>query len=251
MTGKNAKSPTPLADLPAVSFRRVSRFYRADKAALFDVTFDIYPGEFVYVTGSSGAGKSTSLRLMYGAENPDTGAVLFSGHDLRHLRPEAVALLRRRLGVVFQDYCLVPELTAAQNISLPLEVDGVRRADIATRVEVMLERVGLPDIGKERTRDLSGGEQQRVAIARALVREPDILLADEPTGSLDAYNADFVLDLLEQVAVAGTTVVLATHDRMLMAARAHRVLAFEKGRLLGLSPPRAASASTGSVQRVG
>jgi cell division transport system ATP-binding protein len=229
----------------------VSRFYRPDKAALFDVSLDISPGEFVYISGSSGAGKSTALRLMYGAEGPDTGAVLFSGLNLNDLHPAAVSLLRRRLGVVFQDYRLVPELSTAQNIALPLEVDGIGRGEISTRVEEMLEAVGLPGMGKEPAGDLSGGEQQRVAIARALVRRPEILLADEPTGSLDAYNANFVLDLLEQVAETGATVVLATHDRMLMAARPHRVLAFERGRLLGAGQLQAEAIPAPCVSRVG
>lgn len=236
---------------PAISFRRASRFYRPDKAALFDVSFDISAGEFVYISGSSGAGKSTALRLMYGAEGPDTGAVLFSGLNLNDLQPAAVSLLRRRLGVIFQDYRLVPELSAAHNIALPLEVDGIGRGEISTRVEEMLEAVGLPGMGKETAGDLSGGEQQRVAIARALVRRPEILLADEPTGSLDTYNANFVLDLLEQVAASGATVVLATHDRMLMAARPHRILAFERGRLLGASQVQVEVIPSPCVSRVG
>ncbi|MCU0664117.1 MAG: ATP-binding cassette domain-containing protein [Myxococcota bacterium] len=251
MNGKSHHGQPAHAYLPAIGFRRVSRFYKPEKAALFDVSFDVLPGEFVYISGSSGAGKSTALRLMYGAEGPDTGAVLFGGHDLRNLHPTAVALLRRRLGVVFQDYRLVPELTAAQNIALPLEVDGVRHAEISVRVEEMLEAVGLPGIGKELASSLSGGEQQRVAIARALVRHPEILLADEPTGNLDVYNANFVLDLLEEKAAAGTTVVLATHDRMLMAARPHRVMAFERGRLLGANHSQAEAIAAPCVPRAG
>ncbi len=221
--------------MPLVSFRRVSRFYRSDRAALFDISFDIHEGEFIYIAGSSGAGKSTLLRLLHATEMPDTGAVLYGGHDITSLKRQAIAVLRRSMGVVFQDFLLIPDLTVAANIGLPLEVAGASRSTIRGRVEEVLEQVGMTARGKELAGGLSGGEQQRAAIARALACEPEIILADEPTGSLDAYNADFVLDLLEKTARKGTTVVLATHDRMLMAARPHRTLAIDQGRMVGMS----------------
>jgi cell division transport system ATP-binding protein len=218
-----------------ISLQRVSRFYRADRSALFDVSFDIYQGEFIYLAGSSGAGKSTLLKVLSALELPDTGSVLFGGVDLSTLTKTAVALLRRSMGIVFQDFRLVPDMTVAANIALPLEVAGATRAATRERVDEVLEKVGLEGRGKERAGDLSGGEQQRCALARALAPSPELILADEPTGNLDAYNADFVLDLLEQAQSEGATVLLATHDRMLMAARPHRTIAIEKGRIVGMS----------------
>ena len=221
--------------MPIVSLRRVSRFYKPDRPALFDVTFDLHRGEFVYVAGPSGAGKSTLLRLMHLTEMADTGTLLFSGHDVRRLRRSAVSVLRRSTGVVFQDFRLIDELTVEANVALPLEVRGESRRAIAARAAEVLERVGLRGRGKERAGGLSGGEQQRAAIARAIIGEPELILADEPTGSLDAYAADYVLDTLEQLSRRGTTVVLATHDRMLMAARSHRTIVLDGGRLVGMS----------------
>jgi cell division transport system ATP-binding protein len=213
----------------------VSRFYKPDKPALFDISFDIFPGEFVYIAGPSGAGKTTLMRLMHLAEMPDTGALTFDGHDISSLRRSAVSVLRRSMGVVFQDFKLIDDLSIFANVGLPLEVSGLSISAMRSRVEEVLEQVGMPGRGADLTAFLSGGEQQRVAIARALVGSPSLILADEPTGSLDAYSANFVLDMLEQVSASGTTVVFATHDRMLMAARPHRVIAFEGGRLVGMS----------------
>ncbi len=220
---------------PPISFQRVSRFYRPNRAALYDISFNIYPGEFAYIAGPSGAGKSTLLRLIYGAEVPDTGAVFYAGIDMSALKPRAISLIRRSMGIIFQDYRLIPDLPVGANVALPLEVAGMRPREIRTRVTEMLDRVGLRDQGAENAGNLSGGEQQRAAIARALIGDPAIVLADEPTGSLDAYNADFVLDLLEKTTEQGTTVVLATHDRMLMAARPHRTIVINHGRMTGMS----------------
>ena len=220
---------------PLVSLRRVSRFYRPDRPALFDVSLDIWRGEFIYVTGASGAGKSTFLRVLHLAEPPDTGALFVNGHDVADLRRGAVSVLRCSMGVVFQDFRLVDDLSAAGNVALPLEVRGASSAEIERRTEEALERVGMGGRGAEPAGGLSGGEQQRVAIARALVGDPEIILADEPTGSLDAFSANVVLDMLEGVSRRGTTIVLATHDRMLIAARPHRVVALEGGRLIGMS----------------
>lgn len=220
---------------PLISLQRVSRFYGIDRSALFDVSLDIWPGEFVYITGPSGAGKSTLLKMIGALEFPDTGQIIFSGHDLTTLKSSAIALLRRSMGIVFQDFRLVPDLTVAANIALPLEVLGLSRDEIADRTRSALERVGLSGRESDLAGAFSGGEQQRIAIARAIVGRPELILADEPTGNLDAYNADFVLDLLEQTGREGATVVLATHDRMLMAARPHRTLGLKDGRLMGMA----------------
>jgi cell division transport system ATP-binding protein len=247
---KRANTPLSTGETkrPIISLQRVSRFYRSDRSALFDVTFDIYQGEFIYITGASGAGKSTLLRMLGALDTPDTGQVLFGGHELGSLKKAAIAPLRRAMGIVFQDFRLVSDLTVFANVALPLEVAGVSTKAMASRVTAVLEKVGLKGREKELAGELSGGEQQRVAIARALAPNPELVLADEPTGNLDAYTGDFVLDLLEQVRDEGATVVLATHDRMLMAARPHRVIALENGRVAGMSSeggpvskPRAAS----------
>lgn len=233
MRRKQIKQPS---DAPFLGLYRVSRFYRNDRSALFDISFGVNSGEFIYITGTSGAGKSTLIRIMGALDMPDTGTVLFNGHDIRTLKKTAIALLRRNIGVVFQDFKLVPDMTIQSNISLPLEVAGWSRAAIRARVEEVLEKVGLFESINERAGDLSGGEQQRIAIARAIAPNPEVILADEPTGNLDAYNANFVLDLFEQVNADGTTIILATHDRMLMSARPHRTITLEKGHLTGMTP---------------
>jgi cell division transport system ATP-binding protein len=239
MSSRRLPRSTGRSEHPLVSLRRVSRFYQKERAALFDLSFDLMKGEFLYVAGPSGAGKSTLMRLLHLSELPDTGTLMFAGHDVGTLRRSAISVLRRSMGVVFQDYRLVEDLSVAANIALPLEVLGLSGREIGRRVDELLERVELDGRGGELAGSLSGGEQQRVAIARALVGRPELVLADEPTGSLDAFAADFVLDMLESVAAAGATVVLATHDRMLMAARPHRTVAIEKGRMVGISAPTA------------
>jgi len=245
MQSRRAKKVVVNSTRPLITLNRVSRFYKPDKPALFDISFDIFPGEFVYIAGPSGAGKTTLMRLMHLAEMPDTGALTFDGHDISSLRRSAVSVLRRSMGVVFQDFKLIDDLSIFANVGLPLEVAGLSVSAMRSRVEEVLEQVGMPGRGADLTGFLSGGEQQRVAIARALVGSPSLILADEPTGSLDTYSANFVLDVLEQISAAGTTVVFATHDRMLMAARPHRVIAFEGGRLVGMSS-NGAEAATGT-----
>ena len=256
MSYTNTSRPRP-PRVPIVSLSRVSRFYSSDKAAVFDVSIDIYPSEFIYIAGPSGVGKSTLLRLIHVEESPDTGTILFGGHDLNTLKKSAIAVLRRSIGPIFQDFLLVPDMTVTANVCLPLEVAGFSRADMRERSAHFLELVGLAGRGREIAGGLSGGEQQRVAIARALVNNPELILADEPTGSLDAYNADFVLNLLEKTCLTGTTVILATHDRMLMAARPHRTLSLNQGRVIGLSESEIEAAlaanentSTGNLKQV-
>ena len=168
-----------------------------------------------------------------------------NGHDVATLRAGAVSVLRRSMGVVFQDFHLIGDLTVGANIGLSLEVLGVSPSFIARRIREVLAEVGLEDMEDEIAGSLSGGEQQRVAVARALAPRPQLILADEPTGSLDAYSADFILDLLETVNGNGATVVVATHDRMLMAARPHRILALDAGRLVGMSPRQKAASGHG------
>jgi cell division transport system ATP-binding protein len=203
------------------------------------VSFDVAAGEFLYVTGPSGAGKSTLLKLLYRAEAPDSGEVSFCGRDLTRLRRESVPFLRRNIGVVFQDFRLLQDKTAHENVAIALEVLGKRPREIRARVDYVLERVGLKKKALERVRNLSGGEQQRVAVARAVIAEPALVLADEPTGNLDALRATEVMSLLDMVNRRGTAVIVATHDHMLMAARPRRTVALLNGTVVDFPEERA------------
>ncbi|NMC71666.1 MAG: ATP-binding cassette domain-containing protein [Myxococcales bacterium] len=214
---------------PILEIRHVSKRYRAAKPLFRDVTFEVQPGEFVYVTGPSGSGKSTLLRMVYRAETADTGSILFCGKDVLALSPGAVPYLRRNIGVILQDFKLIHEESVYDNIALALEILGLPQREIYDRVRQALDRVGLAGYEDVRAADLSGGEQQRVAVARAVVTRPSLVLADEPTGNLDAGNAAMVVSLLEEVNAEGTTVLLATHDNMLIAARPHRTVALVDG----------------------
>jgi cell division transport system ATP-binding protein len=220
---------------PLIRFNRISKFFKPDHPALFDVSLDIEQGEFIYIAGTSGAGKSTLLGLIHLSLFPDTGALLFNGHDVSSLKHSAISVLRRSMGIIFQDFLLIDELSVAANIGLSLEVTGVSPLFINQRIKEVLDAVDLKGIENEIAGTLSGGEKQRVAIARALAPEPQLILADEPTGSLDTYSANFVLDMLEKVNEQGATVLVATHDRMLMAARPHRTVALENGKIVGMT----------------
>ena len=216
-----------------IRFAKVSKQYpNGTGPALEDVTFHIGRGEFVFLTGHSGAGKSTLLKLMYADERPDQGDVRVSGFAIGSLRPEEVPRLRRRLGVVFQDFRLLEDRTAAENIGFALEVTGHRADVIPGRVARALAQVGLSQKAESFPRELSGGEQQRVAIARALVNDPPVLLADEPTGNLDERATRGVFQLLEDINTAGTVVVMATHDLDLVRAAKKRTLELRDGKLV-------------------
>ncbi len=196
---------------------------------------------FVFITGPSGAGKSTLLRLVYCADQVDDGRILFLGRDVARLTRESIPVLRRNMGIVFQDFRLVPNWTVFDNVAIPLEVLGLAPRLIRTRVGEVLERVGLSGRGGDRADVLSGGEQQRVAIARAIVGEPAIILADEPTGNLDPQLAIDILGLFEEIHETGTTILFATHDRSLLEIRAHRIVVLDNGHAIdvpsGFAPP--------------
>lgn len=208
----------------------VSKSYGSTQV-LHDVTFRLSKGEFAYLTGASGAGKSTLLKLLYGAEAPTSGKLLVGGVDASKLGPARLPLLRRNLGVIFQDFKLIPNRTVFDNVGLALEVIGAERREISRRVNAVLNVVGLGGKGERRPLDLSGGEQQRVAIARAIVNDPAVLLADEPTGNLDGAMAVEVMEILLSINLRGTTVMVATHDIGLMERFPHRRLRLTAGRM--------------------
>jgi len=200
--------------------------------ALKDVSFHIGRGEFVFLTGHSGAGKSTVLRLIYAEEFPTAGEVRVAGTVTSELRRGDVPRLRRRLGVVFQDFRLLEDRSAEANVAFALEVTGARRGTIAPKVMRVLAQVGLAAKAPAYPRELSGGEQQRVAIARALVNDPHVLLADEPTGNLDERAARGVFQLLRDINANGTAVVMATHNLELVRQAPYRVLELQDGAIV-------------------
>jgi len=220
---------------PVLVFDGVQKVYRqqsgADHHVLRGVDLEIERGEFVFVTGPSGADKSTMLKLVYRAETVDEGRILFCGRDVARLTDDSVPFLRRNLGIVFQDFKIVPTWTVAENVAVALEVIGLSARLIRQRVAIAIERVGLAGRGGDKAGVLSGGEQQRVAIARAIVGEPALVLADEPTGNLDPALALDILGLFEEIHEAGTTVMFATHDRTLLDVRPRRVLVLDEGRV--------------------
>lgn len=210
----------------------VTKVYDAgDRPALRDVSFSIEKGEFVFLTGPSGAGKTTLLRLMFGAERPTRGQLFVNHRNVATLNRRALPQLRREVGVVFQDFKLISTQTVAENVAYTLHVVGVPEREIRRRVTRVLAAVGLVHRAFSLPAKLSGGEQQRVAIARALVNDPVVLLADEPTGNLDADLTREIMELLEEANARGTTVLVATHDRMLISRYGKRVLTLHQGLL--------------------
>jgi len=212
-----------------ISLRNVSKDYGGSTKALESVTLAIEKGEFVFIVGPSGAGKSTLIKLLYREETPSTGQVVVLGKDLAKLRRREIPFLRRRIGVVFQDFKLLEDKTVGENISFALEVTGTPTREIKKRVAQVLNLVGLKDRRDAYPNELSGGEQQRIAIARALVRNPDVLLADEPSGNLDPKTAHEIFSLLERANMYGTTVVVATHAQDMVNLLKKRVIELRNG----------------------
>lgn len=216
---------------PILVFEDVYRYFRPDQATLRDVNLTVERGEFVFVTGPSGAGKSTLLQLVYRKQTPDEGRILFCGRDIARLTGDSIPYLRRNLGVVFQDFKVIPHWTVFENVAVALEILAMSKRLVRSRVAEALERVGLAGRGEDLTGALSGGEQQRVAVARAIVTEPALLLADEPTGNLDPHLALDILTLFEEIHATGTTVLFATHDHTLLEQRPHRIVYIDEGRV--------------------
>jgi cell division transport system ATP-binding protein len=220
---------------PMIRFDRVSKTYPravAGSSALRDATFRIAKGEFVFLTGPSGAGKSTILKLLYMEERPSTGEVRVSGYSSATSKRRDVAKLRRRLGIIFQDFRLLEDRTAEGNVAFALEVIGAPRSSIANRVARVLTQVGLASKATAYPKELSGGEQQRVAFARALVNDPFVLIADEPTGNLDDRASRGIFQLLREINASGTAVIMATHDLDLVRSSEYRCLELNHGEVV-------------------
>lgn len=215
-----------------IEFKDVSVCYQNDIDALSDVNIVIEKGEFVFVVGTTGSGKSTLLSLVYREEKPTSGKVYVAGQDVTRLKGNRVPKLRRSVGVVFQDFRLLPQKTVWENVAFALYVTGASRKEIRARVPEMLELVQLAHRATAYPHQLSGGEQQRVSIARALINNPPILLADEPTGNLDPITSWDITQLLERINDRGTTVVIASHDQHVVDKLQKRVIALDGGRVV-------------------
>ena len=215
-----------------IDFQHVSLTYQNGIKALNDVSFSIAKGEFVFFVGPSGQGKSSALKLMYREVKANKGKVLVENRNVLHLTANGVARLRRKLGVVFQDFRLLEYKTVRENLRFAMQVVGTSQREIRHRVNDLLEQVGLDDRRNAFPQQLSGGEQQRLCIARALINNPPILLADEPTGNLDPDTSNDILQLLDDINQKGTTVIMATHDRDIVDRLQRRVIYFCSGQVV-------------------
>jgi cell division transport system ATP-binding protein len=238
----NSHSATALAEPPEqaertssagsmIVFEGVTKIYEPDVVALRDVTFHIDKGDFVFITGASGSGKSTLVRLLLKELDATMGKIVVGGRDLARLKRSKVPMLRRNIGCVFQDFKLLPNRTAAENVAYALKVQGEHRGDIRRKVPEVLSMVGLSHKANSRPDELSGGEQQRVSIARAFVNHPPLLVCDEPTGNLDPDTSVGIMQLLYRINRSGTTILMVTHDREMVDKMRKRVIQLEDGRL--------------------
>ena len=209
---------------PIIRFENVSKVFAGDIGVLENINLSIQPGEFVSIVGSSGAGKSTLLKLIYAEEIPTEGEVYFNDRPLGKINRKHLPFFRRNIGTVFQDFKLLPQRTAFENVAYALEVDGKSSAEINLEVPEILAIVGLGDKMEKYPRQLSGGEQQRVSLARALVHRPKVILADEPTGNLDPVSTSEIIELLLEINSFGTTVLLATHNKGIVDKIGKRVI---------------------------
>jgi cell division transport system ATP-binding protein len=215
-----------------IRFKNVTKIYPPNVVGVESVSLHIQPGELVSVVGKSGTGKSTFAKLLFAEEKPTKGTIEIGGWDITRIADRDIPLLRRQIGVVFQDFKLLPQKTVYENVAFALQVAGERPSRIREVVPTVLKIVDLEDKSGRYPRQLSGGEQQRVAIGRALVHSPKVLVADEPTGNLDTINTREIVDLLRKINEFGTTIVLVTHDREMVNSLRKRVITLENGRII-------------------
>jgi len=215
-----------------IELKNISKHYPPDVKALQRISLNIESGEFVSIVGQSGTGKTTLLRLLIGEEKPTSGRIIIGGWDITDIRNSDMPLLRKQIGVVFQDFKLLPKKTVFENVAFALEVSGATLVKIHRIVPQVLKIVGLDGKENKFPHQLSGGEKQRVVIARSLSHKPKILIADEPTGNLDSINAKDIITLLQKINSLGTTVILVTHDREIVNSLEKRVIALEDGKIV-------------------
>lgn len=219
-----------------ISFEKVSKIYGDNSTALDDVSFKVTPKEFVSIVGHSGAGKTTLLKLILAEERPSRGQVFFESADIHSFRRHRLHEYRRKIGSVFQDFRLLPQKTAYENIAFAMEAAGRSDEEIEADVPYVLEMVDLREKMWNFPHELSGGEKQRVAIARAIVNQPDVIIADEPTGNLDPVNTYEIVQILKKINDLGTTVILTTHNKGVIDSLGRRVITMEKGRVVRDDP---------------
>jgi len=219
-------------DGPAVEVRKVSRLYGNSWPALTDISFRVEKGDFVFVLGATGAGKTTLLRLLYGGDRADKGDITVLGYDVNRMRPREMPDLRRRIGIVFQDFKLLPGRTAYENLEFVLRSIGMKPDIIPVRIQETMTQLGIIHRRDAYPAELSGGEQQKVSIARAFVKEPELLLADEPTGNIDPKGSADILNTLKDINYRGTTVIMATHDAALARGSGRRCVTLDAGRVV-------------------
>jgi len=215
-----------------IEFSGVSKYYNKNNPALADIDLFISAGEFVSIVGQSGTGKTTLIRLLIAEERPSTGKIVIGGWDITNIKESEIPYLRRQIGVIFQDYKLLSKKTVYENISFAMESCGSASETIAKVVPQVIKIVGLEGKEDRYPRQLSGGEQQRVAIARSLVHKPKLLVADEPTGNLDALNTEEIIELLKKINNFGTTIILVTHDKEVVNRLRKRVITLDNGRVI-------------------
>ena len=220
------------AEAPAIEFRGVSKTYPSGTHALEDVNIRINSGEFVFVVGSSGAGKSTFMKLIMREEKANTGLITVNGFNLTKMPRRQVPMLRRTMGIVFQDFRLIPNMNVFQNVAFAMRVVGASGREVRREVSRALSAVGLGDKARSMPRQLSGGEQQRVGLARALVNNPALIIADEPTGNVDPNMSYEIVSMLTEINKRGTTVLMVTHDHNLVRDFHHRVIMLDSGRIV-------------------
>ncbi len=215
-----------------IKFRNVIKEYKNGKQALSGVTIDIKKGDFAFLVGSSGAGKSTFIKLLLKEQEASSGSILIDGQDITRISKRKIPILRRNMGVVFQDFRLLPNKTVYENVAFAMEITGQKSKDIRRKVPFTLGMVGLSSKAKSYPGELSGGEQQRVSIARAIINKPSLLIADEPTGNLDPKNAWEIMRLLKDINRRGTTVLVATHAQELVDEMKQRVIQLDDGNVI-------------------